>query len=98
MCRSQKIPARMVWADNGEYAEFYLQDESGEGRWYPAVLEGKPEFGQMSNPRVIFQKGDNIKVPESSKRLLFVTETVTGNGNLSAVDWIRDVLPARDAK
>ena len=95
MCRSQKIPARMVWADNGEYAEFYLEDGEGVGRWYPVVLEGKPEFGQMSNPRIIYQKGDNIKVPESSKRQLFVTETVRGSGKLQSVRWIRDILPAR---
>ncbi len=98
LCRSQKIPARMVWADGGEYAEFYLQDDTGAGRWYPAVLEGKPEFGKMTNPRVIFQKGDNIRIPESSQRKLFVTESVRGTGKLKSVRWMRDILPARDSR
>lgn len=95
MCRNQRIPARMVWAADGEYAEFYLQDDTGEGFWFPVVLEGKPEFGQMTDPRVVFQKGDNIKIPESSRRKLYVTETISGNGKLGSVRWIRDVLPAR---
>ncbi len=98
MCRSIKIPARMVWADNGEYAEFYLQDEGGEGRWYPAVLEGKTEFGKMSDPRVILQKGENIKVAENKESQLFVSETIIGSGQLKSVLWIRDVLPARDSR
>lgn len=96
LCRSQKIPARMVWADRGEYAEFYLQDDTGEGRWYPVVLEGQTEFGSMSNPRVIFQKGDNHKVPESRERLVYVTEFISGRGKLQSVRWKQDVLPPRE--
>lgn len=98
LCRSVKIPARMVWADNGEYAEFYLQDATGEGNWYPAVLEGKTEFGKMSDPRVILQKGENIKVAENNERQMFVTETIVGSGQLKSVLWIRDVLPAPDSR
>ncbi len=100
LCRSQQVPARVVWADNGEYAEFYLQDDTGNGRWYPAVLDGKPEFGKMSNPRVIFQKGDNVKVPGRSQRMLFVTSKVdfSGNDTLKRPLWFNDVLPARDSR
>lgn len=98
MCRSQDIPARMVWAFQGEYAEFYLQDDTGVGRWYPAVLEGKPEFGQMTDPRVIFQKGDNIKVPEDTKRKLYVVEDFRSKGSPKSVRYMQDVLPARDAR
>jgi transglutaminase-like putative cysteine protease len=99
LCRAIKVPARMVWAHGAEYTEFYLQDDSGEGRWYPVVLEGQPEFGQMSHPRVIIQKGDNVKVPEKSQRQRFVVESVTGSGRQGArpkVRFVRDVLPARD--
>ena len=89
----------MVWAHGAEYAEFYLQDDTGEGRWYPVVLDGQKEFGQMTNPRVIIQKGDNIKVPEKSQRQRFVVEFVTGSAKGGAqpkVRFLRDVLPARD--
>ena len=100
LCRAHKVPARMVWADNGEYAEFYLQDDTGEGRWYPAVLEGKPEFGKMTNPRIIIQKGENIRVPEKKQRQRFVVEHVRGtrSGGRPRVRFIRDVLPSRDAR
>ncbi len=100
LCRAHKVPARMVWADNGEYAEFYLQNDQGEGRWYPVVLEGKPEFGQMTNPRIIIQKGDNIRVPEKKQRQRFVVEHVRGRGGGARprVRFLRDVLPSRDAK
>lgn len=100
MCRNHKVPARTVWADNGEYAEFYLQDDEGEGRWYPAILFGKPEFGQMSDPRVIIQKGDNVKVPEKKQRQRLVTEHLRGSGSSTEqrpiVRFVRDLLPSRD--
>jgi hypothetical protein len=98
LCRARKIPARVVWADNGEYAEFWLQDDAGLGRWYPAVLDSKPEFGQMTNPRVIFQKGDNIKVPDRSQRMLYVTEKVDFSGTLQTPRFFNDVLPARQSR
>ena len=31
MCRSLKIPARMVWVPDYSYAEFYLEDAEGKG-------------------------------------------------------------------
>lgn len=99
LCRAHKVPARMVWADGGEYAEFYLQDDQGQGTWYPAVLEGNPEFGQMTRPRVIIQKGDNVKIPEKSNRQRFVVEYVAGSGKGGGqprVRFLRDILPARD--
>ncbi len=97
MCRAHKVPARMVWADNGEYAEFYLEDDAGNGRWFPCVLEGKREFGSMTDPRVIIQKGDNIKVPEKKQRQRFVVEHVSGQGTGARpkVQFVRDLLPAR---
>ena len=72
------------------------------GRWYPAVLEGSPEFGQMSDPRVIIQKGENIKVPEKKQRQRLVTEHLRGSGSSAGqrpvVRFVRDLLPSRDAE
>jgi Transglutaminase-like superfamily len=98
MCRSLKIPARMVWADRGEYAEFYLEDGAGGGNWYPAVLDAKPEFGKLTDPRVILQKGENIKLPENSKPVLYVVETIAGKGQMLPPVWICDVLQGRDVR
>ncbi len=98
MCRSIRIPARMVWADQGEYAEFYLEDGAGRGNWYPAVLDNRPEFGKLTEPRVILQKGENIKLPENSKPVLYVVETISGKGQMLPPVWICDVLQGRDVR
>ncbi len=94
MCRSFKVPARFVWADGLEYAEFYLEDAEGNGAWYPCQPGINPEFGQMTNPRVIQQKGDNIKVP-GGKRKRFVLELVTGKirGAQPEVIFVRRLVP-----
>ena len=79
MCRTMKVPARMVWVDNHQYAEFYLEDEeSGKGYWYPAQLAGTRAFGSMPTPMVVFQKGDNFRVPERRReRLRYATDHTT---------------------
>ena len=78
MCRTMKVPARMIWVDGHQYAEFYLEDEAGKGYWYPAQLAGTRAFGEMPTPMVIFQKGDNFRVPERRReRLRYATDHTT---------------------
>ena len=79
MCRTMNVPARMVWVDNHQYAEFYLEDEAtGKGYWYPAQLAGTRAFGEMPTPMVVFQKGDNFRVPERRReRLRYATDHTT---------------------
>ena len=94
MCRSAKIPARMVWVEGAQYAEFYLEDASGKGHWFPCSVAGRREFGSNAEPRVIMQKGDNIKVPEKEQRQKFCAEFVSGSGNVKPiVKFIRELLP-----
>ena len=70
MCRTAKIPARMVWVDGHQYAEFYLEDAAGKGHWYPVQSAGTRAFGEMPTPKVILQKGDNFRVPERRRERL----------------------------
>jgi hypothetical protein len=70
MCRTAKVPARMVWVDGHQYAEFYLEDEAGKGHWYPVQSAGTRSFGEMPMPKVILQKGDNFRVPERRRERL----------------------------
>lgn len=75
MCRSAKIPARIVFASEFVYAEFMLADESGKnGYWFPANINGVYEFGSLAEPRIILQKGNNIRVPEKKERQKYVAE------------------------
>ena len=98
MCRAGKVPCRTVWSVGGEYAEFYLQDDQGNGKWYPVVVAGRREFGKMTNPSPILQKGDNHKVPELKPRQRLVVEYLNGDSKQGArptVRFIRNVLPSR---
>jgi transglutaminase-like putative cysteine protease len=70
MCRTAKVPARLVWVHGHQHAEFYLEDETGVGRWYPIETAGQRAFGEMPVARVILQKGDNFRVPERRRERL----------------------------
>ena len=74
MCRANKIPARMVWIPDHCYPEFYLEDASGKGYWFPCQAAGTRQFGSMSEYRPVLQKGDRFKVPEKNKPDRYVAE------------------------
>lgn len=94
MCRSLKIPARMVWVPDYSYAEFYLEDAAGDGYWFPCELGEKSVFGTLGNQYMILQKGDNIEVPELKEPQRFVTEFVKGKGR-PQVSFVRQVMGAQ---
>ncbi len=94
MCRALKIPARMVWVEGNQYAEFYLLNEDGYGNWYPCQLAGFREFGELSDVRIILQKGDNIKVPEKEAPQKYVAEFAVVKGkSRPTVRFVRELLP-----
>ncbi len=69
LCRSQGIPARLVWVPNHNWAEFYLTDEQGQGRWIPAHTAGYSWFGWTGAHELVLQKGDRALVPDQHKRV-----------------------------
>jgi hypothetical protein len=75
LCRARQIPSRMVWVEDHCYPEFYLADAQGNGHWYPCQSAGDRAFGEMPDPRVIFQKGDNFRIPERrGERLRYASD------------------------
>lgn len=72
MCRANSIPARMVFVDGTQYAEFMLADPNGELHWFPCDVVGIRAFGKIVEPKVILQKGDNIRVPGVKGKKKFV--------------------------
>ena len=72
MCRANSIPARMVFVDGSQYAEFLLADPNGELHWFPCDVVGIRAFGKIVEPKVILQKGDNIRVPGVKGKKKFV--------------------------
>ena len=94
MCRALKVPARMVWVDGNQTAEFFLINEDGYGSWYPCQVAGPREFGSMSDVRVVLQKGDNFKVPEKESPQKFVAEFAITKGKVRpSVEFVRELLP-----
>lgn len=79
MCRAQNIPARLVWVEGHCFSEFYLEDSEERGHWFPAQVAGTEPVGGMTDNRIIYQKGDNFKIPEDPKATLpYVKELFMG--------------------
>jgi len=93
MCRINKVPARMVFVDGTQYAEFYLVDDKGQGHWFPCKVTGIREFGSIGEPKVILQKGDNYRVPGEKKKLKFVPAKGTVKGSRPRIlKFVREPL------
>ena len=76
ICRIQDIPARAVWIPGHTYPEFYLEDENGEGQWFPCQAAGSYQFGSMSEKRPILQKGDRFKVSGQRELVRYAQPTL----------------------
>lgn len=83
LSRCFKVPARTVWANGMEYAEFYLLDAAGTGKWIPCQLSGPREFGTLPNPWIILQKGEDFDMPGNKDKSRFVN-------NFAEVSTIRN--------
>ncbi|MCG8450149.1 MAG: transglutaminase domain-containing protein [Pirellulales bacterium] len=81
LCRTSKIPARIVWVHEHNYAEFCLADAEGNLHWYPCESSGTRAFGEMPLARTILQKGDNFRVPERPRdRLRYASNFMVAEG------------------
>ncbi|MCC9601378.1 transglutaminase domain-containing protein [Stieleria sp. JC731] len=74
LCRNLDIPARVVWIPDHCYPEFYLEDEAGEGHWYPCQAAGTRQFGRMDEIRPVLQKGDRFRLPEKRVPVRYISE------------------------
>lgn len=96
-CRANKIPARAVWVPEHCYPEFYLQDATGRGHWYPCQAAGaNHDFGRMAEDRPILQKGDNFKLAEERLPQRYVKQYLKA-ANAEANPEVRFVMePVRE--
>jgi len=98
LCRVSGIPARTVRVPGHCYPEFYLEDQEGQGRWFPCQAAGTRDFGGMAEYRPILQKGDNFRVPEQKEPQRYVVEflkikAIRGGGPPHH-EFIAEQLPA----
>ncbi len=82
MCRLSKVVARSVWVEGHNYPEFYLVDKEGRGHWIPAQVVGPEWFGEMTEYRPIFQKGDRFLDPFHRKYVRYTPQTVKADGKV----------------
>jgi len=90
MCRLSSIPARTVWVEGHDYPEFYLLDQQGKGHWIPAQVVGPPWFGEITEYRPIFQKGDRFYDPLQKEYVRYVPHTVKAADGQAAPKLIVD--------
>jgi hypothetical protein len=94
LCRASKIPARTVWVPDHCYPEFYLQDDDGQGHWYPCQAAGTRSLGGIPESRPILQKGDNFRIPEKKDPQRYVSEFLRGDaiqrGGRPNVTFVRE--------
>lgn len=83
MCRLSGVVARSVWVEGHNYPEFYLRDPHGKGHWIPAQVLGPAWFGEMTEYRPIFQKGDAFYDPFKRKYVRYTPQTARADGNSS---------------
>ena len=76
MCRLSGVFARSVWVEGHNYPEFYLVDSKGTGHWIPAQVVGPPWFGEMTEYRPIFQKGDRFYDPFHRQYVRYTPQTM----------------------
>jgi hypothetical protein len=76
LCRLSNISARTVWVEGHDYPEFYLTDREGKGHWIPAQVVGPPWFGEITEYRPIFQKGDRFYDALQKQYVRYVPHTV----------------------
>jgi|GEM_PF-738898 len=94
MCRANKIPARMVFVDGTQYAEFLLADPNGQLHWFPCDVVGIRAFGKIVEPKVILQKGDSIRVPgvKGKKKFVAAYGEVKGTTSPKLMQFVREPL------
>ena len=83
ICRNNGIPARSVWIPGHCYPEFYLEDVTGKGHWYPCQIAGSRSFGSMPEYRPVLQKGDSFRIPGNPRPQRYVAETFKALRTLS---------------
>ncbi len=98
LCRLSGIPARTVWVEGHDYPEFYLLDKQGKGHWIPAQVVGPPWFGEITEYRPIFQKGDRFFDALQQTYVRYVPHTVRGADSKAdpKVDFTHEIIADSD--
>ncbi|MCH8044986.1 MAG: transglutaminase domain-containing protein [Planctomycetes bacterium] len=92
-CRIARIPARLVWVPNHNWAEFYLHDHDGRGHWIPVHTSAYPWFGWTGAHELVLQKGDRIEVPEKHKPYRLLPDWMQYQGKRPKATFKAELTP-----
>ncbi len=93
ICRAKGIPARTVWVPEHCFAEFYLENENGDGFWFPCQPAGDKAFGEMPFQYIILQKGDNFTMPGDRKKYRYLPQQMKAKSKAApSYQWISEVV------
>ncbi len=93
LCRAASIPARLVWVPNHHWAEFYLVDRQGRGRWIPAHTAAYSWFGWTGVHELVIQKGDNLAVPEKKQPQRLLVDWAQWQGTRPSIRYLAALRP-----
>ncbi|MBO5438747.1 MAG: transglutaminase domain-containing protein, partial [Thermoguttaceae bacterium] len=84
---------RTVWVPEHCFAEFYLENENGDGFWFPCQPAGDKAFGEMPFQYIILQKGDNFTMPGDRKKYRYLPQQMkTKSKAAPSYQWISEVV------
>ncbi|MFH1920134.1 MAG: transglutaminase domain-containing protein [Planctomycetota bacterium] len=96
ICRAGGIPARTVRVPGHCYGEFYLEDDQAQGHWFACDATRAEPFGELSDPRPVLQKGDNLLLRDPAtkrmKRYPFLPDNLTVADHRGTPPQVRIVL------
>jgi hypothetical protein len=93
LCRAIGVPARLVWIPNHTWAEFFLVDNNGDGRWIPAHTACYSWFGWNGVHELVLQKGDRIQLPEKKKLVRLLADWTQWSGAQPKVRYTAELTP-----
>jgi len=99
ICRAMQIPARAVWIPDHTYPEFYLEDDRGNGYWFPCQIAGDYHFGSMPELRPVIHKGDRFRVSGKREMVRYLEPTLIerSGGGAVKVQWVTEPVPPESA-
>jgi hypothetical protein len=101
VCRLNGATARSVWVvgpTGHAFPEFYMYDSQNVGHWIPAQVLGPAWFGEMTEYRPIFQKGDRFYDPFRKEFVRYAPATARadGGGHQPKFTVIQDIIADSD--
>jgi hypothetical protein len=93
ICRAARIPARLVWVPNHNWAELYLTDHDGVGHWIPSHTSCYRWFGWTGVHELVIQKGDRVTPPHERNAQRLLGDWMQWMGKRPTVKYIADLKP-----